>query len=41
MSRPAVSLVLAACASGGGGSGQWVELETEARDAPQLRFVRE
>jgi heat shock protein HslJ len=39
MNRPAMTLVLAACASGGGGSGQWVELETEAgSDAPVMQL---
>ena len=44
MKGSAMTLVLATCASGGGGSGQWVEVETEAAGtAPviQLSFVRE
>ena len=40
MKRSAITMVLAACASGsGGGSGQWVELETgTADDAPVIQL---
>ncbi|MEZ0332748.1 MAG: hypothetical protein ACAI18_01970 [Gemmatimonadales bacterium] len=44
MKGSAMTLVLAACASGEDGSGQWVEVETEAAGtAPVIRlsFVRE
>jgi heat shock protein HslJ len=39
MKGMAMTLVLAACATGGGGSGQWVELETEAAgNAPVIQL---